>query len=175
MTGAIFCDTRPAIIIRSAWRGEPRNTSAPKRAMSKRDADMDIISMAQQARPKLMGQSDDLRAQFTAWSSLVKIRLSKPVASFAFTDRAYMAISLSHVFTTHSIERHGGREGVAGHQDGGTAGAAFLGFNCRKARASLTRKGSQLPPWSRRELLTSRQKSPAWLPRFARDTGGRHP
>src|SRR6266567_3476733 len=107
MTGAIFCETRPAIIIRSAWRGEPRNTSAPKRAMSKRDADMDIISMAQQARPKLMGQSDDLRAQFTAWSSLVKIRLSKPVASFAFTDRASIAISLSHVFTTHSIERHG--------------------------------------------------------------------
>src|SRR6266566_9995346 len=76
MTGAIFCETRPAIIIRSAWRGEPRNTSAPKRAMSKRDADMDIISMAQQARPKLMGHSDDLRAQFTAWSSLVKMRPS---------------------------------------------------------------------------------------------------
>src|SRR5437773_6647738 len=76
MTGAIFCETRPAIIIRSAWRGEPRNTSAPKRAMSKRDADMDIISMAQQAKPKLMGQSEDLRAQFTAWSSLVKMRPS---------------------------------------------------------------------------------------------------
>src|SRR6266567_1604867 len=97
MTGAIFCETRPAIIIRSAWRGEPRNTSAPKRAMSKRDADMDIISMAQQAKPKLMGQSDDLRAQFTAWSSLVKMRLSKPAASFAFNDLASIAISLSHV------------------------------------------------------------------------------
>src|SRR2546422_11653660 len=107
MPGALVCEPRRDIIIRSACRGEPRNTSAPKRAMSKRDADMDIISMAQQARPKLMGQSDYLRAQFTAWSSLVKIRLSKPVATFAFTDRASIAISLSHVFTTHSIERHG--------------------------------------------------------------------
>src|SRR5438128_5308046 len=97
MTGAIFCETRPAIIIRSAWRGEPRNTSAPKRAMSKRDADMDIISMAQQARPKLMGHSDDLRAQFTAWSSLVKIRPSKPVASFAFNDPASTMVLLSHL------------------------------------------------------------------------------
>src|SRR5437588_13052314 len=90
MTGAIFCETRPAIIIRSAWRGEPRNTSAPKRAMSKRDADMDIISMAQQAKPKLMGQSDDLRAQFTAWSSLVKIRPSNPDESLAWSSVAAM-------------------------------------------------------------------------------------
>ena len=33
---------------------------------------MDIISMAQQARPKVMGQMEFLRAQFTAWSSVVK-------------------------------------------------------------------------------------------------------
>ena len=32
--GAILCDTRPDTIIRSAWRGEERNTSEPKRAMS---------------------------------------------------------------------------------------------------------------------------------------------
>ena len=30
----ILCDTRPDTIRRSAWRGELRNTSAPKRAMS---------------------------------------------------------------------------------------------------------------------------------------------
>src|SRR5439155_2112344 len=97
MTGAIFCETRPAIIIRSAWRGEPRNTSAPKRAMSKRDADMDIISMAQQARPKLMGQRDDLRAQFTDWSSLVKIRPSTLIASLVFIGLAF------YVFIIHRI------------------------------------------------------------------------
>jgi hypothetical protein len=34
MTGAILLDTRPAMIIRSLWRGEPRMTSAPKREIS---------------------------------------------------------------------------------------------------------------------------------------------
>src|SRR6266404_9034780 len=71
-TGAIFCETRPAIIIRSDCRGEGRNTSAPKRAMSKREAPIDIISMAQQARPKLIGQMEFLRIQFTVESRVVR-------------------------------------------------------------------------------------------------------
>ena len=50
--------------------------------MSKREAAVDIISIAQQAKPKLMGQIDDFRAQFTAWSSLAKIKPSKPEDSF---------------------------------------------------------------------------------------------
>ena len=41
--------------MRSAWRGDGRKTSAPKRATSKRAAAMDIISMAQQASPKSEG------------------------------------------------------------------------------------------------------------------------
>src|SRR6266403_2017990 len=73
ITGAIFWERRPATIIRSAWRGEGRKTSEPHRATSKRAADMDIISMAQQARPKLSGQMELLRAQFTALSSVVKM------------------------------------------------------------------------------------------------------
>src|SRR5215475_8490931 len=73
MTGAIFCESRPATIMRSAWRGDGRKTSAPKRATSKRAAAMDIISMAQQARPNPRGQMELLRAQFTALSSVVKI------------------------------------------------------------------------------------------------------
>src|SRR6202035_1400979 len=73
MTGAIFCERRPATIIRSAWRGDGRKTSAPKRARSKRAAAMDIISMAQQARPKPSGQMELLRAQFTALSRVVKM------------------------------------------------------------------------------------------------------
>src|SRR5260370_35004306 len=73
MTGAIFCERRPATIIRSAWRGDGRKTSEPNRATSKREADMDIISMAQQARPKLSGQMELLRAQLTALSSVVKM------------------------------------------------------------------------------------------------------
>src|SRR5215813_1482340 len=73
MTGAIFCETRPAMIIKSDWRGEGRKTSAPKRAISKRDAPIDIISIAQQARPKVIGQMEFLRTQFTTLSSEARI------------------------------------------------------------------------------------------------------
>src|SRR5437762_947251 len=73
MTGAIFCERRPATIIKSACRGEGRNTSAPNRATSNRAAAMDIISIAQHARPNPSGQMELRRAQFTALSSVVKI------------------------------------------------------------------------------------------------------
>src|SRR6476661_9134259 len=71
ITGAILLETRPAMIMRSDWRGEPRKTSAPKRAMSNRDALIDIISMAQQASPNVIGQIEFFRAQLTAASSVV--------------------------------------------------------------------------------------------------------
>src|SRR3989442_15807400 len=61
--GAILIEQRPATIIRSACLGEARNTSAPKREMSKRSALVDIISMAQQARPNDTGQSEELLPQ----------------------------------------------------------------------------------------------------------------
>src|ERR1700678_2562199 len=86
MTGAIFCETRPAIIIRSDWRGEPRTTSAPNRAISKRDADIDIISMAQHAKPKLIGQIEFLRAQLTAWPSVVNTMPSDKADAAFDTD-----------------------------------------------------------------------------------------
>ena len=69
------------MIIRSDCRGEPRNTSAPKRAISKREALIDIISMAQQASPKVMGQMEFLRAQFTALSSVVSTMPSEAAAA----------------------------------------------------------------------------------------------
>src|SRR6185369_13227312 len=62
-TGAILRDTRPETIITSACRGLARNTSEPKRARSFRDEVAFIISIAQQARPNVAGQSEDLRAQ----------------------------------------------------------------------------------------------------------------
>src|SRR5947209_2513495 len=68
-TGAIFWLTRPATIIRSAWRGEPRKTSIPKRLRSKLAAPVAIISMAQQARPKLAGHTLLRRAHLTRSSS----------------------------------------------------------------------------------------------------------
>src|SRR5271155_4556747 len=71
ITGAILFDTRPAIIIKSLCRGDGRKTSAPKRAISKRDAPIDIISMAQQARPNVIGQMEFLRIQLTVESSVV--------------------------------------------------------------------------------------------------------
>src|SRR5580704_777561 len=76
ITGAILLETRPAMIIRSLCRGEGRNTSAPKRAISKRDAPIDIISIAQQARPNVIGHIDPLRIQLTAESSVVSTRPS---------------------------------------------------------------------------------------------------
>src|SRR6476661_13299 len=75
-TGAIFLVTVPATIIRSDCRGDARNTSAPKRAMSKRDAEAAIISIAQHARPNPIGQIDDSRAQFRTRSMLVVMKLS---------------------------------------------------------------------------------------------------
>src|SRR2546421_12138636 len=53
------------MMIRSLCRGLGRKTPAPKRSISKRPAPVAIISIAQQARPKVIGQSADLRAQLT--------------------------------------------------------------------------------------------------------------
>ena len=59
------------MIIKSDCRGDGRNTSAPKRAISKRDAPIDIISIAQQASPNVIGQIEFLRVQLTVASSVV--------------------------------------------------------------------------------------------------------
>src|SRR5271157_1051351 len=88
MMGAILLETRPAMIIRSDCRGEPRNTSAPKRAISKREALIDIISMAQHARPKDMGQMEFFRAQLMALSSVVRIKPSEAA------DRSRYSLSM---------------------------------------------------------------------------------
>ncbi len=71
MTGAIFKVGVPATIIKSDWRGLGRNTPAPKRSMSKRDAPVAIISIAQQASPNVMGHSADFRAQLKTKSTVV--------------------------------------------------------------------------------------------------------
>jgi hypothetical protein len=62
-TGAIFSVTVPATIIKSAWRGDGRNTSAPNLAISNREVVEAIISMAQHASPNVRGQIALLRAQ----------------------------------------------------------------------------------------------------------------
>src|SRR5919204_4699654 len=60
--GAILIVTVPDTIMRSEWRGEAHGTM-PKRSTSKREANVAIISIAQQARPNVTGQIDELRAQ----------------------------------------------------------------------------------------------------------------
>jgi hypothetical protein len=70
MTGAIFNVGVPATIIRSLCLGLGRNTPAPNLSISNRDAPVAIISMAQQARPNVIGQSADLRAQLKTKSTV---------------------------------------------------------------------------------------------------------
>ena len=62
-TGAIFLVTVPATIIRSACRGEGRNTSAPNRARSYRAMLVAIISIAQHASPNVSGHTELRRPQ----------------------------------------------------------------------------------------------------------------
>src|SRR3954451_20963335 len=71
MIGAILIETRPDRMIRSAWRGEARRASKPKRGMSTRDPAIAVISIAQQASPKVIGNRLLERAQFRARSSVV--------------------------------------------------------------------------------------------------------
>src|SRR5215813_10407076 len=69
--GAIFNVTVPATMIKSDCRGLGRKMPAPNRSMSKRDAPVAIISMAQQARPNVIGHRADLRAQLKTKSTVV--------------------------------------------------------------------------------------------------------
>src|SRR5262245_24221089 len=65
--GAILIVTVPDTIMRSEWRGDAHGT-IPNRSTSKREANVAIISIAQQARPKVTGQIDELRAQLKIFS-----------------------------------------------------------------------------------------------------------
>src|SRR5262245_16323126 len=69
--GAIFSVTVPAMMIKSDCRGLGRKMPAPNRSMSNREAPVAIISIAQQARPKVIGQRADLRAQLNRKSAAV--------------------------------------------------------------------------------------------------------
>src|SRR5882724_11698200 len=65
--GAILMVTVPETIMRSEWRGDAHGTM-PNRSVSKREAKVAIISMAQHASPNVSGQIDDLRAQLKTLS-----------------------------------------------------------------------------------------------------------
>src|SRR5919107_2587930 len=97
-TGAIFWLTRPATIIRSACRGEARKTSMPKRARSYRPAPVAIISIAQQASPKVAGHSDDLRVQLTSFSTVVS---RTPLGSFSSSPIAGLSVPVQATAPPH--------------------------------------------------------------------------
>src|SRR5205809_7640549 len=59
----------PTMISRSAWRGEKRGNSAPKRAMSYLGAAVDMYSMPQQAVTNGYENSENFCAQRRASSS----------------------------------------------------------------------------------------------------------
>src|SRR5690606_20692560 len=89
-TGAIFQVTVPATIIRSACRGEARNTSDPNRAMSYREEAEAIISIAQQARPNIAGHIECARDQFRSPSTEVTrmfLRTSSSIAAASSAPR----------------------------------------------------------------------------------------
>jgi len=73
--GAILLVRVPATKIMSACLGEARIT-IPKRSMSYLLIAACIISTAQQARPKVSGQSDPARAQDITEINLVEIHSS---------------------------------------------------------------------------------------------------
>src|SRR5690349_24905379 len=77
MIGASLNGSRPAQIRTSAWRGEKLIRSIPKREMSNRPAAVAMNSMAQQAVPKGIGQSELARPQLTRKSSRVVTQLGE--------------------------------------------------------------------------------------------------
>src|SRR5215207_1202153 len=76
-TGASLNGTRPAQMNTSACRGEKLIRSIPNRARSNRLAAVAINSMAQQAVPNGIGQSELLRAQLVRKSSRVVTQLGE--------------------------------------------------------------------------------------------------
>ena len=75
-TGAIFCETLPATIIKSACLGDALKTSIPYLAKSYLALPAAIISIAQHARPKVTGHIDCVRDHLTALSIVVVRMLS---------------------------------------------------------------------------------------------------
>src|ERR1700728_318423 len=87
MTGAILMKQVPATTIKSASRGVPRMTSAPKRETSYLLVMLVAISTKQQDKPKWKGQIEFFRPQATKSSSLERTRLRRTwVSSGPFED-----------------------------------------------------------------------------------------
>ena len=98
MAGAIFQVTVPAMIIRSAWRGEGLNASIPNRAMSKRDIALAIISNAQHASPNESGHTADFLPQFTSASMDVTAMLRSRSSGTSITGSASACVCVAFMW-----------------------------------------------------------------------------
>src|SRR5215208_6769007 len=94
ITGASLNGRRPAQISTSAWRGEKLWRSIPNRAMSNRLAAVAMYSMAQQAVPNGIGQSELLRAQLVRESSVVVTQLGDIDETVVLSAPAYSVAGL---------------------------------------------------------------------------------
>src|SRR6267378_6966332 len=92
-TGAIFRETRPETIITSACRGDARKTSEPNLAKSFLELVAFIISIAQQASPKVAGHRDDFRAQLIRESSRV-VRTSGRASAMMLSSPIHVVATL---------------------------------------------------------------------------------
>src|SRR6185295_9536430 len=139
--GAILMVTVPETIIRSEWRGEAHGT-IPKRSTSKRDANVAIISMAQQARPNVTGQIDDLRAQLKILS--VDVVTIQPPGMWWIAS----AMEASALEVLSSVERdwwyfsHSCRSLKSPQTGAGICGMG--GFTSIRARPPGTRRASRV-------------------------------
>src|SRR5512133_783545 len=100
----------PATTITSAWRGEARYTSTPKREKSCRGAPAAIISIPQQLVAKVSGHIEFDRPQLIRSSMVLRITLppdllrsssdSLSLKSSYFIDFIFIPIS-KHLYATH--------------------------------------------------------------------------
>src|SRR5512138_3289797 len=82
IAGPIFFEIVPATIMTSDWRGDGLKTPAPKRSRSNREAPAAIISIAQQARPKVIGHSELALARFKISSRRANLMTGSPGSHF---------------------------------------------------------------------------------------------
>src|SRR5204863_9175116 len=95
MIRPIFRVGVPLTIIKSDCRGLGLKTPAPNRSMSKRDAPVAIISIAQQARPNVIGQSADFRDQLQTKSTVVVMMPldDSTISSLSFAIESFLSQS----------------------------------------------------------------------------------
>src|SRR5439155_24772525 len=140
--GAILIVTVPETIMRSEWRGDAHGT-IPKRSTSNRDANVAIISIAQQASPNVTGQIDDFRAQLKILSVVV-VTIQPPGMWWIVSAIAARALEvLSSVGRSGWYLSHSWRSLNSLHTGGGICGVgAFTstrGFPNGMRRASRAR------------------------------------